>query len=191
MADPLLWVDLETTGTDETKDSIIEIGVVATMADLSFLGEFSAVVRPTAEGLGRLYRTDVVREMHAQNGLLQELLDDIDTTPPGVVERDLLETMHGIHEGQWILAGSGVGHFDRRFLAAQMPMVERRLRHWCIDVGVVRRAYSMWTGTPERHPSWVDGKTHRALDDVRFHVEEARMWRELFVNAEQDARLAR
>jgi oligoribonuclease len=186
VTDILLWLDLETTGTDEAKDSIIEIAVIPTTPDLDQVGEWTA----TDEGLGRLLRTPVVRAMHEANGLLAELLEEGDRHHTiGAVDHQLdtwlVDQGDYLGVNSWILAGSGVGHFDRRFIKAQMPKLDRRLRHWCIDVGVVRRAYSMWTDTAEVHPGHVPGKTHRALDDVRFHLEEARMWRRMWREAEQ------
>lgn len=70
----LLWLDLETTGTDESKDSIIEIGCVLTDADLNEVSDFTMYVEPTDEALGRLLRNDIVREMHKANGLLDRVL---------------------------------------------------------------------------------------------------------------------
>ncbi len=185
-ANPLLWLDLETTGTDETKDSIIEVGVIATTADtLDEIGEWTAIVRPTDEAFGRLLRTPVVRDMHTANGLLQLLDDDVERHHTiGAVDHQVTAWLADIAPGQWVLAGSGVGHFDRRFIKAQMPKLDRLLKHWCIDVGVVRRAYAMWTDTVEVRPEHVPGKTHRALDDARFHLEEARMWRRMWNESE-------
>lgn len=187
--DLLLWLDLETTGTDETKDSIIEVGVVATTADLVQLGEWTEVVHPTDQGLGRLLRTPPVRAMHEANGLLDLLLQEGDRHHTiGAVDFLLagwlaeMAHVHGV--SRWVLAGSGVGHFDRRFIKAQMPKLDRVLAHWCIDVGVVRRAYAMWTDTVEIQPQQVPSKTHRALDDARFHLEEARMWRRMWREGE-------
>src|SRR4051812_10486117 len=72
-ADTLLWLDLETTGLDESADSIIEVGCILTTTDLHDLGEFSAVLTPAAEGYGRMMLNDTVRTMHETNGLLASL----------------------------------------------------------------------------------------------------------------------
>lgn len=186
--DLLLWLDLETTGTDETKDSIIEIGAITT-TDLAWIAEWSQVVHPTDQGLGRLLRTPAVRAMHEANGLLDLLLAEGDRHHTvGAVDHMIVGWMAEVASAQgevrWVLAGSGVGHFDRRFIKAQMPKLDRVLAHWCIDVGVVRRAFAMWTDTVEIHPQHVPAKTHRALDDARFHLEEARMWRRMWREAE-------
>jgi oligoribonuclease len=188
--DLLLWLDLETTGADESKDSIIEIGCVLTTTDLVHIAESSWLVEPTDEALGRLLRNDIVRRMHETNGLLHEITKG-SVSPvhkPHEAAKLLLGWLRlsGANEGSVVLAGSGVAHFDRRFISRWMPQVDRFLRYWCIDIGVVRRAHEMWTGTPS--PSTAnEAKTHRALDDARCHLAEARAFRQLWLDNSGDA----
>ena len=175
----LLWLDLETTGTDETRDSIIEIGCILTTEALDMLGEYESLVLPTDEALGRLLRNPVVKDMHRANGLLDQMLMLESGRKPHAVAQELLAWLDEHTDQPVVLAGSGVGHFDRRFLKRWMPQVDRRLRHWCIDVGVIRRAHEMFTGNPP--PSSAnDAKTHRALDDARCHLKEALAFRALW-----------
>lgn len=179
--DLLLWIDLETTGSDEARDCIIEVGAILTTTELDVLGECSIVVAPTAEGLGRLMQNAFVRDMHQRNGLLPLLLDaETPAYKPHEAAKTLLAWAErlGAKQGRTVLAGSGVGHFDRRFIARWMPQVDKFLRYWCIDIGVVRRAHDLWVGTPVSAAN--DAKTHRGLDDIRCHVEEARAFRDLW-----------
>ena len=74
--------------------------------------------------------------------------------------------------GRTVLAGSGVSHFDCRFIRHYLPELEAFLRYWMIDIGVVRRMYELWVG--ELPTAVNEEKTHRALDDVYCHLEEAR-----------------
>lgn len=179
MSDTLLWLDLETTGSDESKDSIIEVGCILTTHDLMPLGEFTAVVAPEAEGYGRMMLNATVRKMHDGNGLLWELSEGHGRRPHEVT-KDLLAWLVGCgaKEGHTVLAGSGVGHFDRRFIARFMPQLDPFLRYWVIDIGVIRRAHEMWVGTTVSSAN--DGKTHRALDDIRCHLAEAQAFRDLW-----------
>lgn len=181
--DHLLWIDLETTGSDVDKDCIIEIGAILTTTDLEVLGEWQCVVRPSAEGLGRLVQSPVVREMHERNDLLRTLFDGGNFVwSQHAATKGLLKWLGdlGAKEGRTVLAGSGVGHFDRRFIARYMPQLDRFLRYWCIDIGVVRRAHEMWVGTEVSTAN--DGKTHRALDDIRCHLDEARAFKALWAS---------
>lgn len=185
----LLFLDLETTGSDHTKDCIIEIGAVLVDGrSLDMLGEFHAIVRPTPLGMGRLMLNGTVRAMHEANGLLDALLNGYGD-PADQVSSDLLgwlSTHRGAdHRGRQIaLAGSGVGHFDRRFLdGGPWARVLHGLTYWPIDVGVIRRAHDLWVGgLPDGYPSVAD-KTHRALEDARQHVDEARAFRALWAGA--------
>lgn len=183
--DKLLWLDLETTGSDERYDCIIEIGCVLTNSNLSPLYDdeeepsASWVVCPTDEGLGRMLRNDVVRTMHEENGLLQEVLenhpDPIDKITPRVIA--WLET-YGARQDTVVICGSGVSHFDRRFIRRFMPQLDRYCRHWHLDTGVIRRAHEFWLGVPG--PNMNPGKTHRALDDAKCHLLEARTYQRMW-----------
>ena len=177
--DHLLWLDLETTGSDESKDCIIEVGAILTTEDLEPLAELDWVISPTDEALGRLLRNDVVRAMHEANGLLKFVLDGVGMKPHDAA-KDLLRWLedNGAKQGRVALAGSGVAHFDRRFLDRYMPQVTNYLRYWVIDVGVIRRAHGMWVGSEVSTAN--DAKTHRALDDARCHLAEARAFRDLW-----------
>lgn len=177
--DHLLWVDLETTGTDEDLDSIIEIGVILTDMELNELDAMGVIVDPTDEALLRLGRNPVVSEMHKANGLLRDLETSVayhrDTADTRVVE---FLKFHGVKHHRVMLAGSGVSHFDRRFIKAQLPCTNAYLAYPCMDIGVVRRAWEMFSGAelPYAEPN----KNHRALDDIRFHLEEARAFKALW-----------
>jgi oligoribonuclease len=178
--DTLLWLDLETTGSDVEHDCIIEMGCILTTTDLIPLGEFSKVLTPEPVGYGRMMLNPTVRAMHEANGLLAEIMAAEHVVKPHHGSEALLGWMTslGAREGRTVLAGSGVGHFDRKFIDRYMPQVSRFLRYGCIDVGVIRRAHEMWAGTVVSTAN--DGKTHRALDDIRCHLAEAQAYRSLW-----------
>lgn len=179
----LLWCDLETTGTDEHLDSIIEVGLILTGSGAPFVDRdgFRDLVRPTPTAMGRLRGNDVVRKMHEANGLLAELeaaeasvtLDEL--LPPDKLQDEILKWMleHGVRRHQVMLAGSGVGHFDRRFLREQMPELESWLAYPVLDVGVIRRFFQMCDRPDLVRPA-DSNKNHRAYDDAKLHLEEAR-----------------
>jgi oligoribonuclease len=178
LKDLLLWCDLETTGSSEKDgDEIIEIGCILTTHDLIEIGDYTSVVKPSPLGLGRMMQNQIVREMHEKNGLLPEVLVARDALKPHKVAMELLDFLDegGAKKGKLVLAGSGVGHFDRRFIDRYMPQLSQYLRYWCIDIGVIRRAHDMWVGTTVSVEN--DNKTHRAIDDAYCHLREARAFR--------------
>ncbi len=176
--DLLLWLDLETTGSDEAKDGIIEVGCILSTTDLTPIAEYSRVVQPEPEAYGRMMLNPVVREMHEANGLLAE----IQTADQRIhlITNSLIAwaTYNGAMQGRLVLAGSGVAHFDRRFIKKYMPQLDNFMRYWSIDIGVVRRSHDLWVGTKVSTAN--DGKTHRALDDARCHLAEAQAFRNLW-----------
>lgn len=206
--DLILFLDLETTGTDVPKDEIIEVGMslVSTEEGYPEVASFSSIVLPSDAALIRLMDKKVVREMHQANGLLDEIIEVRDrisgvTTPDGYegstfyrdygrytqkgVESEVQLWLNtspvGIDTTHIPLGGSGVLHFDRRFIKHFMPRLDARLTHWAYDVGVLRRSF-IKAGV--KYAS-MDAKTHRALDDARVHAEEWRWYQEVIGGLER------
>jgi oligoribonuclease (3'-5' exoribonuclease) len=194
MPDPThyLWCDLETTGEpDERKGPILEAAFILTNTALEQVAEErSWVLNPydwcethqPNEGQ-HLWRRQidehpVVREMHTANGLLRDLEELNLWANHPIAEAHVLDMLedNDVKPHHVMLAGSGVGHFDRRFIRAQMPRLEKHLYYPNLDIGVMRRFAKHTVGFSI--PSFNDDKTHRALDDVRLHLEEARWWKE-------------
>jgi oligoribonuclease (3'-5' exoribonuclease) len=133
----LVWLDLETTGSDENADPILEIGVVLTDERLNEIDDASWVVKGDAEGL-KERAADVVKAMHEANGLWNELANGCPLASAEDHAISFLKDYGNRHD--FILCGSGVSHFDRRFLASQMPTFTKWFRYYSIDVGVLRRS---------------------------------------------------
>lgn len=168
----MLWVDLETTGTDERMDSIIEFGWILTDSVGVLMNEGATVIQPSSSGLHRLYYGPrVVFEMHRDNGLLLDLRNGEDIHKfDRRFSAFLLEA--GLHRGNAILAGSGVSHFDDRFLKVQLPMIRNRLAYPCLDVGQFRRVLKLAGRSDLVDEEQANAKTHRGLDDIRAHRAE-------------------
>lgn len=177
--DFILFLDLETTGTDEDKDNIIEVGcsLISTEEGYPEVSSFSAMSYPSDEAYGRMMNKQVVREMHEVNGLLEDLkavnvrIDKVDEAVVAWLDHNVKGDNSHVP-----LGGSGVTHFDRRFIKRYMPKLDARLTHWAYDVGVMRRMF-MKAGAPYAS---MDAKTHRALDDARVHADEFR-WYQRFI----------
>lgn len=177
----LLWCDLETTGSDDT-DEIIELGCLMTDSKLTLVPgfEYSWIVKCGAEASWHMLQEVVVREMHAKNGLLWEVVDG-NGTKREEVEQNLLSRLRAIEpkNRQVMIAGSGVGHFDRRMIRKWMPELDKYLHYAPFDIGNIRRALKAWD-IPIPMSGNKDIKTHRALDDAKLHLEEARAYKALF-----------
>lgn len=188
----LLWLDLETTGTNEMRDAILEVAVILTDMDLQVMTEYTSVVQPH-NPYWSLDMNDFVKEMHRANGLIDAIKAD-EGQSLGTVETDITMelTAHEVESHAVMLAGSGVGHFDLRFVKAQMPHLAKVLAYPVIDIGVMRRFLRDICLLPEVIPDDgdADTKTHRALDDIRQHLSEAQHYRNLFDVLATDDRTA-
>ena len=174
----ILWIDLETTGTDPVKDDIIEVGAILTSEDkeLSELSRFHQIYKPGVE----MARIDpAVFQMHTKNGLWQESLSAhhyADDTESIEQIMDWLARNRALDFDFIGLGGSGVSHFDRFFIEQAWPAVAKLLTFYAFDVGAVRRLArigGMSFGTAAHAPN-TDPKNHRAIDDIVLHLEEAR-----------------
>jgi oligoribonuclease len=180
----LAWVDLESTGLDPYEDSILEFAMVLTDPDLAILAEPTNVVCIPKPGWEDRM-VEVVREMHEGNGLLDaQYRDAAEET------RWLVSALQGVlcaqfealgfHKGHVWLAGSGVSHFDRLVIDAQMPRVSEWFPYFNFDTGNLRRAATLWAKELLLPGHSMDDKPHRALPDLLLHIDEAKHFRELF-----------
>jgi oligoribonuclease len=172
--DYYLWMDLETAGTDENVDPILEVAAILTDRRLmDVFWEYSSVVQP--ESIRWATIPPVVEEMHVASGL-KAALDAGRGKSLVEVETTILNLLCEETGGDVVqMAGSGIGHFDRRFIRAQMPLIEVCLDYAVLDIGVVRRFIRDTIGYPiPERPN-----RHRALADIRDHLQEAREFIEL------------
>jgi len=192
-ADHLVWLDLETTGTDEHADHILEVGITVTQPVFPFdeRDRFESIVIPVMPRAGDLSWVDnldpVVLDMHTKNGLLQEVREAQMETNGFLycitVEARILDFL-APYGKRLLLAGSGVGHFDRRFIRRQMPTLDDRLLFPCLDVGIIRRTMAL-LGRDDlmSHDGEAnDLKPHRALADALIHLDEYRHYCGLFLD---------
>jgi oligoribonuclease len=158
------WIDLETTGTDEHKDSIIEIACIVTNKQWVEQDRVNIIIKPDPmpENI-----SPVVLDMHTKNGLWNDVVSN------GIPIKDA-DWKFNEFLGQYlggakslVLAGSGVSHFDSRFIHTQLPISAQRLTFWTYDVSVVRRFFEC---------AGIKGiknvKKHRAMGDVEQHLAD-------------------
>lgn len=177
----IIWIDLETTGSSNDAD-IIEFGAVLTdgSPELKQLGEYSATLATDKE-----YEAPVVVEMHERSGLTKAL-EKPDFLLVSSLEQSVLRWINdtvGFSNEHMPWGGSGVGHFDSKFIRRDMPYLSKRLTYWVYDVGVLRRMLRL-AGVSFDSPSGDSTtKTHRALEDAKLHAQEARDYIKLLKGA--------
>ncbi|TAK68837.1 MAG: oligoribonuclease [Actinomycetota bacterium] len=172
--DRLVWIDCEMTGLDLSRDEIVEIACIVTDAELNALDEgVSVVVRPSDTALAGM--VELVRDMHEQSGLLQEIPHGIGLADAEQAVLDYV-TGHVPDPGRAPLAGSSV-YVDRGFLARFTPRLDAHLHYRLVDVSslkeLVRRWYPrVYYSVPPKRGN------HRALADIRDSIAELRYYRE-------------
>jgi oligoribonuclease len=156
----LVWMDLEMTGLDHTRDVIVEIATLVTDDDLQVVAEGpDLVVHQPDEVLAAM--DPFVVDMHTRSGLLAQIRDSrIDLASAGAATLEFIKE-HVPEPGTVPLCGNSIGT-DRRFLAAYLPEIEEHLHYRSIDVYALR---------PHGHGA------HRALDDIRESVRELQYYR--------------
>jgi oligoribonuclease len=165
----LAWIDLEMTGLDPARHSIVEIACLVTDDDLTIIGEGpDLVVHASADQIATM--DDVVRTMHTRSGLLTAM-EASTTTLADAGAQTLAFLKEHIAAARTVpLAGNSIGT-DRRFLAAQLPEIEDFLHYRSVDVSTIKELCRRWR--PEVYKAAPEKKGgHRALQDIRESVAE-------------------
>jgi oligoribonuclease len=169
----LIWIDLEMTGLDTTRDAIIEIATIVTDKQLDIL----------AEG--------PVLAIHQPNGLL-EAMDEWNTrqhTSSGLVERVKASSIDAheaerqtlnfvskyVEKGYSPMCGNSICQ-DRRFMARLMPELEAYFNYRNLDVSTLKELAKRWA--PQVAAGFNKQGAHLALDDIRESIAELRYYRE-------------
>jgi len=171
--DRLVWIDCEMTGLDLEHDALIEVAALVTDFELNVLGEgVDLVIKPPAEALAQM--NDVVRQMHTDSGLLEEL-DEGCTLEEA--EKQVLEyvTAHTDAGARPPLAGNSVAT-DRAFLARDMVDIDAFLHYRIVDVSSIKELVRRWYPRVYFAAPTKAGN-HRALADIRESIEELRYYR--------------
>lgn len=170
--DNLIWLDLEMTGLDPDRDTILEIATLVTDKELNVLAEGPVhAIRQSRQRLEAM--DDWNRNQHQKSGLWQRVLDsDSDLI---TAERSTLDFLAGLTiAGRSPLCGNTIGH-DRRFLSRYMPRLERWLHYRNLDVSTIKELARRWA--PEVADAGKKESAHTALSDIRDSVAELRHYR--------------
>jgi oligoribonuclease len=171
-SDNLIWLDLEMTGLDPDRDSVIEIATLVTDKELNILAEgpVFAIHHP----LHRLEAMDDWnRNQHQKSGLWQRVVDS--TSNMQAAEQGTLAFLRELTlPGKSPLCGNTIGH-DRRFLARYMPTLERWLHYRNLDVSTIKELARRWA--KDVADAGKKESAHTALSDIRDSVAELKHYR--------------
>ncbi len=182
----LVWMDLEMTGLDPGRHTIVEIATLVTDDDLEVVAEGpDLVVHQPPETLASM--NDTVRDMHTRSGLLAAI-EASTITLEEAGSRTLAFLEEHVAEPRSVpLCGNSIGT-DRRFLAAYLPKIEDYLHYRSIDVSTIKELARRWyPGLAAAAPRKAGG--HRALDDVEESVVEMRYYRQALFRSPDSLKL--
>jgi oligoribonuclease len=171
----LIWIDLEMTGLDTQHDVIIEMATIVTDKHLNVLAEGPVIAIHQSDAT--LAAMDEWNQTHhGSSGLIARVKASHWTTKQA--EQATLDFLQPwVEAGMSPMCGNTICQ-DRRFLARQMPSLERFFHYRNLDISTIKELAKRWK------PAILDGfkkdTKHLALDDIRDSIEELKYYRQHF-----------
>ncbi len=178
MAGSLVWMDMEMTGRDPDRDTVLEIATLVTDDDLNIIAE--GPVFAVSQSEATLAGMDEWNQRtHGESGLL----DQVRKSGVSLAEAES-QTLQFIkaHVGEKTapLCGNTVWQ-DRRFLFRHMPTLEAYLHYRIIDVSTLKELARRWQ--PAIASGFRKQGAHTALADIRESLDELRYYRSTFLRS--------
>lgn len=172
----LIWLDMEMTGLDPEKERIIEIAVVVTESDLTFVAQAPVLVIHQSQTL--LDAMDKWNQStHTKSGLIDKV--KASTLTEEQAETQLLAFLaEHVPAGKSPMCGNTIGQ-DRRFMVKYMPRLEEYFHYRNLDVSTLKELSLRWK--PEVYRSFVKQSKHEALADIQESIDELKHYREHFI----------
>lgn len=177
----LVWLDMEMTGLDPNKERIIEVAVVITEADLTFVAEGPVLVIHQSDEL--LDAMDSWNKgTHGRSGLIEKV--KASTLTESQAEDILLDFLKQyVPAGKSPLCGNTISQ-DRRFMYRYMPRLEQFFHYRNLDVSTLKELALRWK--PEVVKSFVKQSKHEALADIYESIDELKHYRNHFIQLEAE-----
>ncbi len=169
----LIWLDLEMTGLDPDKDSILEIATLVTDSQLVEIGQGPVfAIRHDGATLDGMDEWNT--EHHTASGLVARVLNSEVTMSEA--ERRTLDFLADLTvAGTSPMCGNSICQ-DRRFLARLMPELCGWFHYRNLDVSSVKELSLRWA--PRIAAGFTKDNRHEALADIRESIEELRYYRQ-------------
>ena len=175
----LVWLDMEMTGLNPDSDTILELAMVVTDADLQVVAESASWAVHQSDGV--LAGMDEWNtKTHGASGLIDRVRSsDLDMRAVEAAAIDFMKDW--IAKGVSPMCGNSICQ-DRRFMARYMPALERWFHYRNLDVSTVKELCRRWR--PDLAGQVQKTGAHTALADIHESIEELRYYRQHFIKAE-------
>jgi len=176
ISDNLVWIDLEMTGLDPLADHVIEIATIVTDPELRVVAEGPVLAihqdEATLSAMDEWNRTT-----HSASGLIKRIRESSVTAAEA--ERQTLEFLRQhAAPGASPMCGNSICQ-DRRFLAREMPALEKFFHYRNLDVSSLKELARRWA--PQVFAGVQKSSAHLAVDDVRDSIRELEHYRRHFL----------
>ncbi len=163
------------TGLIPESDQIIEIATLITDPELNVLAEGPVIaVKQSDEVLVAM--DDWNRKHHGESGLIKRVQESrFDEAEAETITLEFLADW--VDENASPMCGNSICQ-DRRFLARQMPSLERFFHYRNLDVSSVKEIARRWK--PEILSGISKKSKHVAMDDIKDSIEELNYYRQHF-----------
>lgn len=159
----LLWVDLEMTGLDVSKDVILEIAAEVTDFDFKTLASYEACVKHPDSVLDNM--NDWSQQQHAVSGLTERCRSE--GKLESIVRQELCDFIKAnFGDEPAVLSGNSI-HNDRNFVKRWWPDVDNLLHYRMLDVSALKIVMQGKYGV-----QFEKKEVHRAFDDIQASIAE-------------------
>jgi oligoribonuclease len=160
----ILWLDLEMTGLDASRDVILEVAAIVTDWDFNEIVTYETVIHQSDDILETMNPWCIAQ--HGSSGLTQRSRQS--EISQGKAETKLLAFInkHFDRDQPVLLAGNSI-HMDRRFISAQWPRVDAKLHYRMLDVSAWKVVFE-----GKFKKKFAKPQDHRALGDIRGSIME-------------------
>jgi len=168
----LIWIDLEMTGLNTEADTIIEIATIVTDRHLNELAEGPVLAIGQPQTIMQGMDSWNTRQ-HGDSGLTERVLkSDVTARQAELKTLDFLSRW--VDAGVSPMSGNSICQ-DRRFLAREMPELERFFHYRNLDVSTLKILAQQWA--PDVAAGFSKESAHRALSDIRDSIAELAWYR--------------
>ena len=174
----LIWIDLEMTGLDSNNDQIIEIATIVTDLHLNEVAEGPVLaIRQSRDVMDGMDEWNT--RQHGESGLTQRVLKS-DKTLVDAEQETIAFLKSWVDERASPMCGNSICQ-DRRFMAREMPSLERYFHYRNLDVSTLKILAQLWA--PAVAKGFQKESEHLALADIRDSIDELRWYRDNLLDA--------